>query len=143
MSFVWLVPGALLLIAAFVDMRKHEVPDVLPLGLLAWAVLSLVFGWLDLDWWSVPAGAVAGLVVGAVLFRLGGFGGGDAKLLAALGAFLGPAGFLVTLMFIFVAGGVLALVSRLRSRREHAYAPAIAAGYAVFLVLGGVVHGSI
>jgi prepilin signal peptidase PulO-like enzyme (type II secretory pathway) len=46
-------------------------------------------------------------------------------------------------MFIFVAGGVLALVSRLRSRREHAYAPAIAAGYAVFLVLGGVVHGSI
>jgi prepilin peptidase CpaA len=143
MHFVWLVPGALLLVASVVDIRKHEIPDLLPLLLALWAILTVLFGWNELAWWQVPAGAGAGLAVGAVLFSLGGFGGGDAKLLAGLGAFLGPVAFLVALLFIFVAGGVLALVARLGSRREHAYAPAIAAGYAAFLVVGGIVHGRI
>jgi prepilin peptidase CpaA len=140
MLALW-IPGVLLLIAAAVDLKRREIPDVLPIALLGWAVLATACGWLTHAWWEVVAGAATGLAIGAVLFRLGGFGGGDAKLLAGLGAVLGPRAFLVAFAFIAVAGGVFALIARLRSSREHAYAPAIAVGYVAFVAVAGVSHG--
>jgi len=44
------------------------------------------------------------------LFALGGMGAGDVKLLAAIGAWLGPAGAVWTGLFGAVAGGIMALV---------------------------------
>jgi prepilin peptidase CpaA len=44
------------------------------------------------------------------LFVLGGMGAADVKLLAAVGAWLGPAGALWTGLYGAVAGGVLALI---------------------------------
>ncbi len=43
-------------------------------------------------------------------FALGGLGGGDVKLLAALGAWLGPGDVLWLSLYTGVAGGVMALV---------------------------------
>lgn len=67
---------------------------------------------------SGPAGAkmsALGLVVGLGLlfipWMLGGIGGGDVKLLAALGAWLGPKGILFATLYGGLAGGVIALVS--------------------------------
>jgi len=52
---------------------------------------------------------VATFVVGFVLFALGLFGGGDAKLLAAAGLWLGWPDLVPFLMLTALAGGVLAL----------------------------------
>jgi prepilin peptidase CpaA len=49
------------------------------------------------------------LVVGFVLFSLGLFGGGDAKLLAAAGIWFGSSQALPFLVFTVIAGGMLAL----------------------------------
>jgi Flp pilus assembly protein protease CpaA len=70
-----------------------------------------------------------------MLFALAKFGGGDAKIIASLAALLGTKGFLFLLYYVALAGGGLALVALLRKRRDLAYGPAIALGYAALLAV--------
>src|SRR5690606_32818626 len=87
-------------------------------GMLSWLntcaflLLVAVAAWLD-----VRAGRIPNLLtVGglAAAFALRGLGGGDVKLLAAVGAFLGPERLVTALLAGGVAGGVLALAVALR-----------------------------
>lgn len=55
-------------------------------------------------------GLLLGLALLLPLYWLGLFGGGDAKLVAAIGAFVGPAGVVAVLMGSALAGGAIALV---------------------------------
>jgi prepilin peptidase CpaA len=64
------------------------------------------------------AGLAVGLAIFFPVFALGGTGAGDVKLLASLGAWLGPAGVLWTAMYAAMAGGAMALVVVL----AHGYA---------------------
>lgn len=61
-------------------------------------------------------GALAGLAIMFPLFALRAMGAGDAKLMAALGAFLGPSQILGAALLTFAAGGVLSLGAALCSR---------------------------
>ncbi len=97
------------LIACVTDVKSRRIPNVLTLG---GAVAALVFH-------AVTAGgagigeAVVGWLVGTAVFLpfflLGGMGAGDVKLMAALGAWLGPAEALAIAIYASLAGGVLAL----------------------------------
>jgi prepilin peptidase CpaA len=82
----------------------------------------------------VAAGGALGLAVGYCLLRWAKFGGGDAKLITALGAVLGPVGLLFALFWMALAGGLLALIAMVRGQRDYAYGPAIALGYLAYLV---------
>ena len=78
------------LTAVVCDLRTRRIPNVLTLG---GAALALVAG-LTAGGASGLAQAVGGWLLGAILFfpffALGGMGAGDVKLIAALGAWLGP-----------------------------------------------------
>ena len=52
---------------------------------------------------------VTGLAVFFPFFALGGMGAGDVKLMAAIGAWLGPGLALMTALYGAVAGGILAI----------------------------------
>ena len=54
------------------------------------------------------------LLFGVPFFMLGAMGGGDVKLLAAVGAFLGPKDMIGACLLIGLLGGVLALVEAVR-----------------------------
>ena len=127
------IPLALTLTAVVTDLRRREVPDWVPLVLLAWAVLGCALGWTSSSWWALVAGSVVGLATSVPFFYFGGLGGGDVKLLAALGAALGPVVLLKMLFWMALAGAALAIVSAVRGRRDFAYVPAIAAGLCVQL----------
>jgi len=131
---IFWIPCLLVFIAAAIDLRKREVPDEIPLYLLAWTVGVTAGRWQASAWVSLALGLALGLVVAVALFALGGFGGGDAKLIAALGALVGPKPLLTLLFYVAVAGGVLGLVAKLRSQRDLPYAPAIALGFLAFLI---------
>jgi prepilin peptidase CpaA len=122
------VPLGLTLVAVFTDLRRREVPDVVPLSLLVWALIACATGLSSLSWLALIGGALLGLTAAGVFFTLGGLGGGDVKLIAALGAILGPVGLVQVLFWMALAGGALALASAARGRKELAYVPAIAAG---------------
>jgi hypothetical protein len=59
--------------------------------------------------WHASLGWFIGALAFIVPFALGGLGGGDVKLLAAIGAWLGPAGAFWVALYAGVAGGVMAL----------------------------------
>ena len=61
-------------------------------------------------------GTLAGLAVMLPLYLCKGMGAGDVKLMAGVGAFLGPLPVLGAALLTFVAGGVLSLATALWSR---------------------------
>lgn len=95
--------------ACITDVLSRRVPNVLTgaaiaSGLLAHASLSGGHGVL-----AALLGLAAGLAAFFPFFALGGMGGGDVKLMAALGTWLGWSPVLWTALYAAVAGGVMAL----------------------------------
>lgn len=139
-----LVSGGLLVlvgVAVVCDLRTREIPDWIPLAILAWGCLMVVAGLYETTWMAAVLGGLLGLGLSAVVFYLGGLGGGDVKLLAAIGAVVGPWALLSILAWMGAAGGLLAVAAIARGKRDFAYGPAIAIGLALEIAWpGGLAH---
>ena len=97
-----------MLTAAMYDVRTRRIPNRLTVGaMLAGLALGAFSGWGGIV--ASVEGIGLAFVISVPLLLLGGLGGGDAKLLMAAGAFLGPGRFLAALLPIALAGGALAL----------------------------------
>ena len=103
------------LVACATDLRSRRIPNVLTFGAAAAGILFHA---------AAPAGdgvtvAMLGWVIGVaaffIPFALGGLGGGDVKLLGALGAWLGPMATVWVVLYTGVAGGVMAIVVSIAS----------------------------
>jgi prepilin peptidase CpaA len=107
---VHLVALATSLAACVTDLRSRRIPNVLTFGSAAAALVfqSMTAGTTGAV--SASFGWAVGLAVFFIPFALGGLGAGDVKLLAALGAWLGPKDALMLALYAGVAGGVLAIV---------------------------------
>jgi len=127
-SAVHWVPLLLILCAVGFDLRRREIPDAIPLSLLAFTVGATALGTTSHGWSSMLFGFGCAAAAGVVLFSVGAFGGGDVKLLAALGAALGARELVPLLFYVAIAGALLAGVAVARGKRDLAYAPAIALG---------------
>ena len=127
---------AVLIVAVICDFRSREIPDSLSMLLLALAVAGAALRWRPVSWSGLLLGLAVGFIAGLLLFRLGGLGGGDVKLISALGALLGFPDALSFLVYVAIAGGLLAIVAHLRRERDFPYAPAIALGLLTFIVRG-------
>ncbi|MDB5028805.1 MAG: Prepilin peptidase CpaA [Candidatus Eremiobacteraeota bacterium] len=96
--------------AAAFDLRTRRIPNALT-GAAALAALAV----------HVPAGApavflsfaamIAALLVGSIPFSAGWFGGGDVKLIAACCGLAGFPGAFSLILYVLIAGAVLAVVS--------------------------------
>ncbi len=108
------VPQALALVTALggcaTDLWARRVPNVLTFGTAAAALAfhAIDGGWPAFGW--AAAGWLTGLVLFLPFFALGGIGGGDVKLLAGLGAWLGPGATIWLALYAAVAGGILAIL---------------------------------
>jgi len=91
------------------DLRTRRIPNVLTFGAaLAGLVFQFATGGVE-ALGQAALGWLLGALVFLLPFALGGLGGGDVKLLAALGAWLGPADALWLVLYTGVAGGVMAV----------------------------------
>jgi prepilin peptidase CpaA len=91
------------------DVCSRRIPNWLTYSGL---VTAMIFRSLFLGWAGVRSGFLGAVVAGAffyIFFLLGGMGGGDVKLIAAVGAWAGQRHILVILITAAIAGGVLAL----------------------------------
>jgi len=117
-EFIYVVCIFLLVIGSITDLRTREVPDWLNFsGIFAGLGIRLVWSVSSFDWSYILEGLTGFgvfLAVGVGMFYLGQWGGGDSKLLMALGALLGlqfnlsyiTVGFLANLVFF---GGMYGL----------------------------------
>jgi prepilin peptidase CpaA len=105
------------LAATVIDIRTRRIPNPLTASMAGAGVGLAATG---ISGVSLPAAAF-GFVLGLALMLpghlLGATGAGDVKLMAAIGAIVGPATVVNAFLFTAVAGGVLAVVVAIRRRR--------------------------
>lgn len=108
-SIAWWPTCAVLGIATFTDLRSRRIPNwlVLPFLLAGFAVSAWHGGWHGVA--QSSAGFGLGVLIFGFLFWMGGMGMGDVKLLAAIGAWIGPSQLIVALVVTGLAGGVMAV----------------------------------
>jgi prepilin peptidase CpaA len=141
-----MVLAGLLIAAAWQDLRTLHIGNGLSIAVatlfVGWAGFGLIAGSYTLQAFGLAIACGAGLfVVGAAAFAAGILGGGDVKLLAAVGLFAGPAGIVDLMLVTALAGGLLGLAVLVGApigpastpggvalRRRLPYGPAIAMG---------------
>ncbi|MBI5815871.1 MAG: prepilin peptidase [Nitrospinae bacterium] len=127
----------------FIDLDFQIIPDELSVGGLVLGLAASFFLPLGLT------GSLAGALVGGGLFFTvaalypGGMGGGDIKLMAAIGAFLGWKLALLTIILGSAAGavtGVGAIIFLGKGRKDRIpFGPFLALGALVSLLLGDII----
>ena len=143
---VWALWGSVLLALAWIDWDSTWLPDGLTQPLAWGGLVAAALQWSGLSLSMALAGAVSGylsLWLVARLFHLftgmEGMGDGDFKLLAALGAWLGPWLLIPLVLIASVLGMLVGLLLRSQGRlREGRYIPfgPFLVGAAVALRLG-------
>lgn len=108
-SIAWWPSVIVLAIATVTDLRSRRIPNwlVLPFMAAGIGVSAVSHGWHGI------AQSLMGLALGAFLFGvlcwLGGMGMGDVKLIAAIGAWIGPSQLITALVLIGIIGGIIAI----------------------------------
>ena len=101
---------ALLIIAAVSDLLTFRIPNWVSLALVGLFIVAVPFS--GLSWTIIAAHLALGmtlLVVGMAMFAMNLLGGGDAKLMAAIGLWVGWPSLPVYLAWTAIIGGLLAL----------------------------------
>ncbi|WP_151732991.1 A24 family peptidase [Paenibacillus tengchongensis] len=115
----WLFWGAVpFLAAAFItDIRHMRIPNALSLAMLGTGLLfqMLFCGWKGL--FIAACGAGTGFLVLLILYLIRAVGGGDVKLFAAIGAWIGALPTLQLLVYSVFIGAIIGWIIVL-SRRE-------------------------
>lgn len=131
---------SLLIILSFIDWDHKIIPDRLNLGIGILGLLSL-FIQPEITWLQSLLGFLVG---GGFLFLIaivtGAMGGGDIKLMAATGLYLGLPQTIIALYFGFIIGGVVSvmlLLLKIKGRKDAiAFGPYLALG-----ILFSVIYG--
>ena len=104
------------LAASACDLRTRRIPNALTFGAAAAALVASAWSGGSASAAQSAQGWLLGLALWFPLFALGGMGAGDVKLLAAIGAWLGPPLVLFAALYSAVAGAILALAVVLAHR---------------------------
>ena len=144
----FLVLTACLVAVAIIDLEHYIVPNRIVIAATVLGVPLLALAAVD-DGWGNLGRALAGGVLGLGLLLAihlvnpRGMGMGDVKLAGVLGLYLGFLGLRYVLFGLFLGfllgavGGILLIVTGLRSRRDHIpFAPFLAGGAYLALFVG-------
>ena len=144
MTYLTLIvyPVTMILMAiSFIDFDTSEIPDSLIIAIAPFAVASIWF-FEDVTWLSHIIGlfSIALPMVIISMIVSGAFGGGDIKLMAACGLFLGWQLTLIAFFIAILIGGTFAvylMLSGRRKRGEHmVFGPALCLGVAISIYFG-------
>ena len=131
------------LIIFFIDLYHSIIPDKLSIPLI---VIGLIFSILpntDVSWISAIIGSLSGFILffgTAFIFQKvtgkDGLGGGDIKLIAAIGAFLGIWGTLFTVIFSSLVALVLLLIIKHDKEKHFPFGPFLIIGSIFYIITG-------
>ncbi len=140
--------AAALVVITFIDLDHQIIPDVISLpGVLAGLLFSLLSPLPTLTLWTSFIGALVGggtLLAVALGYQLltgrEGMGGGDVKLLAMIGAFLGWRAIPFTIFIASLLGSIVGVTAMIRNRADSKLAlpfgPFLSFGALSYLFIG-------
>jgi len=158
--FIYLMLSLDLVIISFIDWEHYLIPDIftltlIPLGFAVSFFFPSLYG-AGLSpiraFYSSLLGGVIGFIsllliglLGKVLFRKESMGGGDLKLLAGIGCFIGVKGVLLTIFVSSITGAIVGgilLAIKLKKKGEYIpYGPFLALGALVYILWGKWIAG--
>jgi prepilin peptidase CpaA len=114
LSFHWsyLILVVLLGIAVYTDVTKHKIYNWLTFPTLIIGLIISFFNGVGIL--SSLTGFGLSFFICLFLYITKMFKGGDVKLISAVGAWIGQAMILQTMLYIFISGGVLSIIYTLR-----------------------------
>lgn len=132
---------AALIVITVIDLHHQIIPDVISLpGIVIGVLGSLIIP--QITFWASLIGMLSGggslFLVATVyqwLFKREGMGGGDVKLLAMIGAFLGWKAVILTILFSSLFGSIIGITVMLIKGKDFKYA----IPFGPFLALGAVI----
>jgi leader peptidase (prepilin peptidase)/N-methyltransferase len=133
---------SLLFTISVIDARHYLIPDALSLGGLgAGLALSLLPGPPSMLTSLIGAALGFGVllavgVVGEWVFKKPAMGGGDIKMMAMVGAFLGPAGAMLTIFLGALAGTLVFAPLSLKTKKEVPFGVFLGLGAAIAFLFG-------
>ena len=145
-SLIYIILSSALIIIAFIDLNEQIVPDVISLpGIAIGLILSFFVPYISFI--NSVLGVVVGggiiLViglVGSVIFKKEAMGGGDVKLAAMIGAFLGWKYTIISLFLGFFLGalvGIFLILLKIKSKEDMVpFGPFIALGSFITFLWG-------
>ena len=145
-SLIYIILSSALIIIAFIDLNEQIVPDVISLpGIGVGLILSFFVPYLSFI--NSALGVVVGggiiliiALVGSMIFKKEAMGGGDVKLAAMMGAFLGWRYIIISLFLGFFLGalvGIFLVLSKIKSKEDMVpFGPFIALGSLITLLWG-------
>jgi prepilin peptidase CpaA len=114
-----------LAIAALEDAFRLRISNITCAAVFVGALIAMVLHGLSPSLWQNALVCIAILAIGTPAFTAGWLGGGDIKLLAAIGLWLDLQAAAGLIAAVFIAGGVLGLIyiAARRVTRPHARSP--------------------
>lgn len=133
---------SLLLTISIIDARHYLIPDALSLGGLgAGLALALLPGPPSILTSLLGAALGFGVllavgIAGEWVFKKPAMGGGDIKMMAMVGAFLGPAGAMLTIFLGALAGTIIFAPISLKTKKEVPFGVFLGLGAAIAFLFG-------
>ncbi len=126
--FIFFIFTAVLIVIAFIDLDHQIIPDVLTLPGIPLFFLAAVF-LVKVPWHEALIGLLIGggvLMTIAVVYEFitkrEGMGGGDIKLLAMIGGFLGWQSLIFVLLFSSFTGAIFGIIAMIIKKQDTKYA---------------------
>jgi len=145
-TLIYIILSSALIIIAFIDLNEQIVPDVISLpGIVIGSIISSFVTYISFINSALGILAGGGIILtiglaGSVIFKKEAMGGGDVKLVAMIGAFLGWRYIIISLFLGFFLGalaGIILILSKIKSREDVIpFGPFIVLGSLITLLWG-------
>ena len=145
-TLIYTILSSALIIIAFIDLNEQIIPDVISLpGIVTGFIISFFVPYISFI--NSALGVVVGggiiLVIslgGSVIYKKEAMGGGDVKLAAMIGAFLGWRYIIISLFLGFFLGalaGIILIIAKIKKREDVIpFGPFIVLGSLITLLWG-------
>ena len=145
-SLIYIILSSALVIISFIDLNEQIVPDVISLpGIVIGFIISFFVPYISFINSALGILVGGGIILiiglaGSAIFKKEAMGGGDVKLAAMVGAFLGWKYIIISLFLGFFIGalaGILLILSKIKSREDDIpFGPFIVLGSFITLLWG-------